>query len=153
LLDLKHFGELYRCTSECGRRSAHGGAAIEFSEVLEVEQPVGEVALALFRVAQEALNNALRHSRASEVRVVLESDARRTKLLVEDNGTGFDVDFAHGPGIGLSSMGERARLVGGRFSVRSVVGRGTVVEALVPWTASVHSLPPTESKEGAALKS
>jgi signal transduction histidine kinase len=86
---------------------------------------------AAFRVAQEALHNALRHSGASEVAVTLSRTRRRVILEIADNGTGFDPELASG-GLGLTSMRERATAVGGTLRIRSTPGAGSTVRLEVP---------------------
>ena len=94
----------------------------------------GRVERELFRVAQEALNNALRHGRASSVEVELAVRNGLVRLSVHDDGVGFDADdprlrTRH---LGLTSMRERADTVGGRLAITSAPGRGTVVVMEVP---------------------
>jgi signal transduction histidine kinase len=86
---------------------------------------------ALYRVAQEALHNALRHARAEEVRIALKTRQGRVVLEVTDDGQGFGEPAAPA-GLGLSSMRERARAVGGTLTIRSVPGQGTTVRMTVP---------------------
>jgi two-component system sensor histidine kinase DegS len=112
-----------------------------------------EAELALFRIAQEALNNVRRHSQASKVVTVVEfgegqaclepvlskveGQSRRVKITVEDNGQGFELpgrtgDLAAMGKLGLVGMHERAHLLGGTLTVRSEPGRGTTVRVDVP---------------------
>ncbi|MBV8630237.1 MAG: PAS domain S-box protein [Silvibacterium sp.] len=92
-----------------------------------------DVSLSLFRTVQEALRNVARHSGAAEVRVELIQDSGVVKLSVSDNGIGFDPSRPLDPlGLGLVSMGERLRSVGGEFRIRSSPGDGTQVEGRVP---------------------
>jgi signal transduction histidine kinase len=86
---------------------------------------------AAFRVAQEALHNALRHSGASEVSITLSRTRRRVILEIADNGTGFDPELASA-GLGLTSMRERAAAVGGALRISSTPGAGTTVRMEVP---------------------
>jgi signal transduction histidine kinase len=86
---------------------------------------------AAFRVAQEALHNALRHSGATEVSVTLSRTRRRVLLEVVDNGTGFDPGLASG-GLGLTSMRQRAAAVGGMLRVSSAPGAGSTIRMEVP---------------------
>ena len=90
------------------------------------------VEAALYRVAQEALHNALRHAGAASVRVALERTARRVVLEVADDGHGF-VPEMPSSGLGLASMRERAAAAGGVLTIRSG-DSGTVVRMKVPVT-------------------
>jgi signal transduction histidine kinase len=83
---------------------------------------------ALVRIACEAVTNAARHSGAGRVRLSLEHDGPRVRLRVRDAGRGFDATVG-GAGFGLTSMRERARLVGGELHISSAPGRGSEVEA------------------------
>ena len=85
----------------------------------------------VYRVAQEALVNAARHSGASRIEVSLEPSDSRVCLQVSDNGSGFAFD-EEGKGLGLSGMRERALLVGGTLEIDSSPGRGTTVKLEVP---------------------
>jgi signal transduction histidine kinase len=89
------------------------------------------VQAAAFRVAQEALHNALRHSGASEVSVTLSRTPGRLVLVISDDGTGFDPALAAG-GLGLAFMRERAAVAGGVLRVRSAPGKGTRIRLAVP---------------------
>ncbi len=97
-----------------------------------------ELTLCLFRIVQEALQNALKHSKAREVSVHLHSGPEEIVLTIVDDGVGFDIDRALGKGLGLISMRERLEPVGGRLEVRSTPGAGTRLEVRVPLPAA-HS--------------
>ncbi len=86
----------------------------------------------LYRIAQEALNNAIKHASAGEVVVRVEFDGERAVLEVEDNGSGFALDkVEHGAGLGLTSMRERTDKLGGTLTIRSEPGEGTTVRVSV----------------------
>lgn len=91
-----------------------------------------DVALALYRVAQEALRNIVRHSQASRVAVTLGQRGDTLWLAIKDNGIGFDSSEAAKGGIGLISMKERVRLVNGTLTVESQPERGTRIVVRVP---------------------
>jgi len=96
-----------------------------------------DVELCLFRVAQEALANVVKHSQASSAQVELVCDANEVSLRVSDAGKGFEPNLkAADAGIGLISMRERLRLLGGSLSVRSEPARGTEILAQIPLSAS-----------------
>jgi signal transduction histidine kinase len=92
------------------------------------------VVIALYRIAQEALQNVVKHAQATRAQVQLRCDASSAVLRVTDDGQGFDVGTRSGneTSYGLRSMAERAELVGGRFTVTSRPGLGTTVTATVP---------------------
>ncbi len=88
---------------------------------------------ALFRIVQEALNNVARHAHARQVEVELAWDERVVTLRVVDDGRGFDPQAVHvGTHVGLWSMRERVRELGGRFEVESAPGAGTKVGVVIP---------------------
>jgi len=106
--------------------------------VIDVEQDdvsnlSPEATACLYRVAQEAIRNAQRHSGCRHVRVSLNVNSEAVRLAVTDEGRGFDSDSAPGTsGLGLMSMTERVSSVGGELSIRSQVGGGTRICATIP---------------------
>jgi signal transduction histidine kinase len=97
----------------------------------------GAVEIALYRIAQEALQNVVKHSGATRAELELHGEPGAVRMRVTDHGTGFDPAAAAqrdggAAGYGLRSMTERAELVGGRLEVRSKNGRGTTVTVRVP---------------------
>jgi signal transduction histidine kinase len=93
-----------------------------------------EVENNLYRIAQEALNNVAKHSHASHVDVILEPRDNNAVLIIEDNGRGFDVAPAQSDGesMGLTSMRERAALLGGKIEIESTPEKGTSIFVTVP---------------------
>jgi two-component system sensor histidine kinase UhpB len=96
-----------------------------------------DVASALYRIAQEALTNVAKHARASEVSVIVERRDGEVRLIVEDDGGGFDVDATATRvraerRLGLAGMRERAALVGGNLTIESSPGAGTTVYVRLP---------------------
>ena len=92
------------------------------------------VASCLYRVAQEALRNVARHARATRVTVSLERSHEGVRMIIVDDGTGFDVARTEsvGSSLGIVGMQERVRLVDGRFALVSRPGKGTHVDVWVP---------------------
>lgn len=90
------------------------------------------IALHVYRIAQEALNNAIKHGHASEVVIVLGVDSGNMTLTVQDNGIGFAVGSENGNGMGLGIMRYRARMVGGSLGVESQGTTGTTVTCRFP---------------------
>jgi signal transduction histidine kinase len=101
-----------------------------------------EVETALYRIAQEALNNVAKHSRASRVEVILERRADCVLLILEDDGVGFadaDGDKAR-QGYGLVGMRERAALVGATMEIESTPGKGTTILVRIAVAAAVGQM-------------
>lgn len=104
----------------------------------------------VYRVAQEAVTNALRHTAAGAVTVMLSARPHQVILEVSDTGPGFDVTASQS-GLGLASMRERAGSVGGRLAITSAPGRGTRIRLSVP-RASARARPCREHADGNAAK-
>ncbi|GIX35086.1 MAG: hypothetical protein KatS3mg126_0865 [Lysobacteraceae bacterium] len=105
---------------------------------LEIEggqgMPANRIALAAYRIIQEALTNVLRHAEARTLRVEVTIGTRGLSLSVIDDGIGFAPDAVTGEHLGLGSMRSRAESLGGHCRILSRVGLGTRVEAWLPWT-------------------
>jgi len=104
----------------------------EFDEVPGSPRPLPEVEIALYRVAQEALANAVRHAQAKRVELGLVLRPGYAALTVLDNGKGFDIEEVRGRGLGLISMRERVTQLGGELNVVTEGGMGTRVYAVIP---------------------
>jgi signal transduction histidine kinase len=124
----------------CRELSDRQHVEIEFhSENIPKELPK-EISLCLFRVLQEALQNAIKHSGSQQFQASLRSGASEIELTVRDSGIGFETDEAiKGPGLGLTSMQERLKLVNGRLSIDSKPQRGTTILARVPLNPRMKS--------------
>lgn len=121
-------------------------------EMTESDWPLdlpANVALALYRVAQEALQNVARHSGAGEAHVSLHGSAKGVTLLVSDQGRGFDPESTpSGASLGLAGMKERLRLVDGELCVDSSAVGGTVIAASVPARALAAAAGRGKGEEG-----
>jgi signal transduction histidine kinase len=96
-----------------------------------------EIDTALYRIAQEALNNVAKHAEARNVAMLIDQRADRVSIIIEDDGVGFDVDLvgAH-ERFGLIGMRERATLLGGTVDIESHSRKGTTVVARIPVPSS-----------------
>ncbi len=136
-LQLDDLGLAAALRSHLDRQAALGQLAPHV-EILEVPVRLPpEVETACFRVAQEAINNIVRHARAGNVWLRLCVAGGRLELSVRDDGAGFDVEAAQrraasGVSLGVVSMEERVALAGGTFRIQSAPGQGTVVVASFP---------------------
>jgi signal transduction histidine kinase len=110
-----------------------GRAGLQTRLTVEGEHcPTAMVGQALYRIAQEALNNALKHAHAHQISVLLQQEPQSTLLMVVDDGIGFDPPAAAASGgLGFRGMKERVALLGGRLTVESTPGMGTVIRAEV----------------------
>ncbi len=123
-----------------------GGLAIE-AVVTELPDLDGEVQTLLFRVAQEALGNVLRHAQAQHALLRLDCRGGWLQLTIWDDGRGFEPDHAaaaasQGRSAGLSGLRERLGLFGGELSIKSQPEGGTRLLALVPWPGPTGTLSP-----------
>ena len=112
--------------SYCRKFSEHHNIRVKF-DCRDIPQDTPQnLRLCLFRVVQESLRNVVKHSGAREARVTLTRHGNAIDLCIEDFGTGFDQEaLRKGGTLGLISMRERARLVGGQLSIESGMGTGT----------------------------
>jgi len=118
---------------ECRAFMERGGPPVDLRVVGTLDGLPKGAQLAVYRITQEGLRNVWQHADASEVSLQLQRDDLGVAIDLSDNGRGFDRADMRGPaGLGLASMEERARLLGGRLTVTSTPGGGTRVHALIP---------------------
>jgi signal transduction histidine kinase len=125
---LSHLGLRCALKELCDQVTRRQGVEIE---LMEGELPLAipeSVSLCFYRVAQEALNNAVRHSGSERVRMMLLEDDGRLKMQIRDFGIGFGAD-AQDKGLGFVAMQERLRIIGGKLLIKSNPGQGTEVTA------------------------
>jgi signal transduction histidine kinase len=127
---LKDLGLVAALRSDC-ERSSPCPIRLEADEDIPDRVPQ-EVALCLYRVAQEGLRNIARHADASRAEVRLRRLDGGLQLSISDNGIGFDPARRAGANLGLSSMQQRVGLVGGKVHIDSSPGHGTTIVAWVP---------------------
>ena len=130
---LEHLGLVAAVQDFCAGLSAHQPLGVEFRAQGFPAAVPKDVALCVYRVVQESLHNVVKHSGARTATVELTKSEHAIHLRVCDQGRGFDVASAVSTGgLGLLSMRERLRLVGGELSVRSHPSHGTEINASVP---------------------
>jgi PAS domain S-box-containing protein len=137
---LEYLGIVGGMRSWCNEFAERQGMEINFksSGLLSVLPP--EISLCLFRVLQEALQNAAKHSGVKRLDVKLQEESGEIHLMVSDSGKGFDVASAmQGRGLGITSMQERVRLVGGAIVIDSKPTDGTTIHVCIPFNSG---LPP-----------
>jgi len=131
--------------------SKNYGIGAEFHSVIgRRRRLLPEIEINLYRIAQEALNNVLKHAKASKVDVLLEYGKDDVVLVIEDDGRGFNTNVKSAPkrsgqGLGIIGMRERAALLGGSLEIESTKGSGTTVIARMP-LRFVESTPDQKKK-------
>ena len=119
--------------SECDRFAEREGVVTHFHCGALPEGLPKDIALCLYRIAQEALRNVAKHAQTNRVELVLNADAEFLDLEVRDFGRGFAPEEVRcRPGLGLASMEERTRLVGGELTISSVPSQGTSLAVRIP---------------------
>jgi PAS domain S-box-containing protein len=129
---LDHLGIVAALRGLCNELSGQGGIEIDF-QFRQVPVLNSDVSLSIFRVAQESLHNITKHANARRVQVELLGTGNSVLLRVSDDGDGFNPDTPeHKAGLGMISMRERIRSVGGNISFSSTPSMGTQVETIIP---------------------
>ena len=113
----------------------------------ELDELPEEHKTCIYRLVQEALNNAARHAQAKAVQVSVRSEPNSIRVSVQDDGSGFDPRRIRG--LGLLGMEERVRHLGGTFEIESQAGRGTLLKVALPVT-SWNGEPRSESNSHSA---
>ena len=119
------------------QQATNGNRTVLFVQSEDLPPLLEDLSLPLYRIAQEALRNALTHSGATHISVELSASPTTVRLSVRDNGCGFVVGSNMKPGLGLSGMSERMKSSGGVFIIASNPGEGTAVTATMPLTRSM----------------
>jgi two-component system CheB/CheR fusion protein len=133
---LEHLGLAAALEAHCEEVSKQGPVKIQFRHREMPKQIPEAVALCLYRVAQEALRNVIKHSGANRATVELTGNEKEVVLRITDKGRGFNLDEAgKRGGLGLVSMEERVRIVNGSLSIRAKAGDGTRVMIRIPLKA------------------
>ena len=130
---LEDLGLAEALKAECDRFTRQESIPVHVRLGENLEPAAQDMALGLFRVAQEALRNVTRHARARMVTVSLRRLDSGLQLTVQDDGAGFDPTLPRDhPSLGLESMRERVQLLGGEFDIESAPGQGTTILAWLP---------------------
>ena len=138
---LELLGIVGAARSFCNEFSQQQNVEIDFNHANIPDGVPKEISLCLFRVLQEALQNAVKHSGVRQFAVELHGTEAEIQLTVSDLGVGFDPhDAVKRHGLGLISMRERLHLAGGQISIESQPGSGTTIRARVPFSSGSDSL-------------
>ncbi len=136
---LDYIGLAAAASGFCRELSERQNVKIDFTQTGIPHEMPKEISLSLFRVLQEALQNAVKHSGVKHFRVELHGTSDEIQLSVSDSGVGFNpARGASSGGLGLISMQERMHLIDGEFLVQSEPNRGTTIYACAPLRAEEH---------------
>jgi len=138
---LDHLGLAAAIKSLCEQINASGKLRVYLHQQGFTETLPKDITLCLFRIAQETLRNAVKHSQATHVRVIVQMSSEVVRLMVVDDGCGFDMrspSFAEG--LGFVGMRERLRIVGGDLDISSQRAHGTRIEVRIPLNRERHAL-------------
>jgi len=124
--------------------AARGGFSVNFHHVRAQARLARDIETACFRIVQEALTNITRHAQAKRVEISLRREGEDMLLTVQDDGCGFDTErmrqrAQQGGSLGVLGMQERANLIGGQLSIRSLPGNGSTVQLSCPWRTHVEA--------------
>jgi signal transduction histidine kinase len=122
---LNQFGLISAIENICEEVGKNSGIKIEFTHNAEEKKCDEKVKIYLYRIIQEALNNIVKHSKATEVKITL-NFSDQINLLISDNGVGFTFDENYKAGNGISNMRERTELLGGTFEI--IQDNGTILK-------------------------
>jgi len=116
----------------CDETQANTGMRISID--LETVTKIGDdrIKTYLYRITQEAIHNAVKHSKASSMDIMLLQDSQKVRLIIEDNGVGFDINALTERGNGLYYMQERVSILQGHIDINSSEGRGTYINVRIP---------------------
>jgi signal transduction histidine kinase len=138
---LEYLGIAPAAEALCHELSSPSGNEIGFHADAIPDGLSRRIAVCLYRVLQEALQNVIKHADAGKVDVSLRAGVEQIELTVRDSGIGFDVEETKGPGLGLISMKERLKAVRGRLDIRSQPRHGTTIHASVPMVQDESETP------------
>ncbi|HSE85721.1 MAG TPA: sensor histidine kinase, partial [Candidatus Binatia bacterium] len=130
---LQHAGLISALRGHCEEFGSHHSIEVTLCAADSLDRIPYDVALCLYRVTQEALHNIAEHAAAHKAEVTLRSSENRLELVIADDGQGFDLAEARAAGgLGLISLDERVRLIGGSLSISTQLQHGTEVRVQVP---------------------
>lgn len=147
---LQHVGLLTAAKSLCEETARKHHIRIEFVHHDMPETISPDIALCFFRIVQEALNNIVKHSGAKQARIEFSGTFSIIRLRIVDAGVGFDPGSrTTRGGLGLASMRERLRLIGGSIAIHSVHMEGTEIVAEAPAVPASAEIHPRETEQNA----
>jgi signal transduction histidine kinase len=116
----------------CSEISQDSGMNISLDTEMYTKIANDKIKTTIYRIVQEAIHNAIKHSRASDMNIMLIQEVSRVRLIIDDNGVGFDTENIPHRGNGLYSMQERVSILGGSIIISSEIHGGTYIDVKIP---------------------
>jgi len=129
---LSNFGLITAISNLCKQTASNSGIEVNFDEPNRKLDISDKLMTYVFRIVQEALNNAVKHSEATKIDVILFAEEKHLRILIEDNGKGLPYDLSHSTGNGLYNMRERVNLLQGSIDFEPNTGKGLVINIRIP---------------------
>lgn len=129
---LEEFGIIPAIEQLVDENEKNGAPQTEFSSNIIDQRLPPSLESAIFRIVQETLNNARRHSQADKIRLDIFQDGEHVRLVIQDWGVGFELEEVADDRFGLKGICERARLLGGRSEIETKPGKGTRITIKLP---------------------
>jgi signal transduction histidine kinase len=129
---LKLFG-LTKALEDMVDKASLNQSIFSSHELTDIDAFVNEISsIQVFRIIQEAINNILKHSDATSLKLIANAKSNELELVLMDNGTGFEVTTKSSESLGVTTMQERAEAIGGKLFVESIIGKGTTIRLNFP---------------------
>ncbi|MDA3881753.1 MAG: histidine kinase [Bacteroidales bacterium] len=116
----------------CSEISQDSGMNISLDTEMYTKIANDKIKTTIYRIVQEAIHNAIKHSHATDMNIMLIQEVSRVRLIIEDNGVGFDTENIPHRGNGLYSMQERVSILGGTITISSEIQGGTYIDVKIP---------------------
>jgi signal transduction histidine kinase len=131
---LQEFGLEMALAQVCKEISKHSSIKVIFDSQISDREIDKKIAVYVFRIAQEAINNSVKHASATEIIVSLFGNEKMINLVVQDDGKGFNQEeLVNRNGRGINSMSERVNLLNGMFDISKGEHHGTIVSVKIPF--------------------
>jgi PAS domain S-box-containing protein len=131
---LEQFGPIEAIAAMVQEKQELSGIQMEFTHHVQFERLAPAIELAMFRIAQESLNNIWKHSGSQRAELVIKQRADRIQMTIRDWGHGFDLSKIAPKRYGLLGIRERSRLLGGEAKIESIINVGTTISVELPLT-------------------
>ena len=114
-------------------KASLSGSIFSSHELVDVDAHVNEISsIQVFRIIQEAINNIVKHSDATSLKLLANTTSNELEFILMDNGKGFEINNKTKASLGLMTMHERAEAIGAKLSIESEIDKGTIIRLHLP---------------------